>query len=155
MKTKVFPLSNVVLYAKGWYKTTDDVWDDLKKILVLDDYTPYSNSDVYSILLKKFDNFDIQASQLREVLFGITPQECWKVGYYTKVYTWVDGSNNAKEYDMPTAFIYYVLSTLRFIDNEQWKPITPKYSKHPKKPNIETKRIIEMFNKKTNKSLVD
>ena len=155
MKTKIFPLSNVVLYAKGWYKTTDDVWDDLKKILVLDDYTPYSNSDVYSILLKKFDNFDIQASQLREVLFGITPQECWKVGYYTKDHTWADGSNNAKEYDMPTAFIYYVLSTLRFIDKEQWKPSTPKYSKHPKNPDIETKRIIEMFNKKTNKSLVN
>ena len=155
MKTKVFPLSNVVLYAKGWYKTTDDVWDDLKKILVLDDYTPYSNSDVYSILLKKFDNFDIQASQLREVLFGLTPQECWKVGYYTKDHTWGDGSNNTKEYDMPTAFIYYVLSTLRFIDNKQWIPTTPKYSKHPKNPILETKRIIKQFNKKTNKSLVE
>lgn len=155
MKTKVFPLSNVVLYAKGWYKTSDDVWDDLKKILVLDGYTPNNNSDVYSILAERFEKFEIRNSELREVLYGIHPDQCWKVGYYTKDHTWVDGSNNAKEYDMPTAFIYYVLSTLRFIDNEQWKPITPKYSKHPKNPNIETKRIIEQFNKKTNKSLVN
>lgn len=148
MKTKVFPLSNVVLYAKGWYKTTDDVWEDLKKILILDGYSPYHNCDVYSILMSTFEKFDVRGSELREVLSGIHPDQCWKVGYYTKDHTWVDGSNNAKEYDMPTAFIYYVLSTLRSIDKEQWKPITPKYSKHPKNPDIETKRIIEMFNKK-------
>lgn len=155
MKTKVFPLSNVVLYAKGWYKTIDDVWEDLKKILVLDDYTPYHNGDVYSILMSSFEKFEIRNSELREVLSSINPQECWKVGYYTKDHTWAEDYQNAKEYDMPTAFIYYVLSTLRFIDNDQWKPITPKYSKHPKNPLLETKRIIKQFNKKTNKPLVN
>ena len=29
-----FKLTNVVLYAKGWYKKSDDIWEDLKKILL-------------------------------------------------------------------------------------------------------------------------
>ena len=66
MKTKLFPLTNVVLYAKGWYKTTDNIWEDLKKILELDDYTPFSNNDIYSILISSFEKFDTQASNLRE-----------------------------------------------------------------------------------------
>ena len=148
MKTKLFPLTNVVLYAKGWYKTTDNIWEDLKKILELDDYTPFSNNDVYSILISSFEKFDTQASNLREVLIGITPSECWKAGYYVKGHNWIKDEDTLPEYDMPTAVIYYILSSLRFLDNEQWIVRTPKYSKYPKNPEIATKKIIEQFNKK-------
>ena len=37
----IFKLSHVVLYAKGWYQKSDDIWKDLKKILNLDDYSPF------------------------------------------------------------------------------------------------------------------
>lgn len=43
---------------------------------------------------------------------------------------------------------YYVLSTLRDIDNTQWNVIIPKYKKYPKNPTISLKRVIEIFNNK-------
>lgn len=149
-KKDIFPLSHLVLYAKGWYKQTDNIWEDLKEILKLDDYTPFTNSNVFIIILGKFEEFNIQQSSLREVLLSIHPKESWKVGYYTKDnYTW---SNKPKEelvdYDMPTAFIYHVLSTLRFLENSKWNPKVPKYKLYPKNPKIKLKTVIEHFNRK-------
>ena len=46
-----FKLTNLVLYAKGWYLKTDDLWADLKNILELDNFTPFNNRDIYSIIL--------------------------------------------------------------------------------------------------------
>ena len=66
----------------------------------------------------------------------------------TNTCDWVKDYNTLPEYDISTAFIYHVLSTLRFLDNTQWKPITPKFSEYPKNPDIPTKKVIEMFNKK-------
>ena len=66
---------------------------------------------------------------------GILPYECWKVNYDTT------------EYNVQTAFLYYVLSILRFLDNKEWKIGTPKYKLYPKNPNITTKQVIDMFNK--------
>ena len=148
MKTKVFSLSNLVLYAKGWYKQTDNIWEDLKQILELDDYTPYNNTDVYSIILSNFEKWDIYNTSLREVLIGIHPNQCWKVGYYTKAATLVNNHDKLPEYDMPTAFIHYVLSTLMFIDNEHWKPIVPKYKKYSKNPEITIRNLMDCFNNK-------
>jgi hypothetical protein len=39
-----FKLTHVVLYAKGWYNSSDDIYADLKEILKLDDYTPLSKN---------------------------------------------------------------------------------------------------------------
>lgn len=148
MKTKIFPLTNLVLYAKGWYEKTDDIWDDLKKILELDNYSPFTKGDVYSIILARFSEFECRQSELREVLLGIHPFECWKSGYYTKNSTWVKDSEKLPEYDMPTAFIKYVLSSLMMIDNTQWNPQTPKYTKFPRPAHITINRVYEMFGRK-------
>ena len=147
MKTKVFPLSHLVLYAKNWYKRSDNIWNDLLEILKLDNYSPFTHSDVYVIILSRFNEFEHRGSTLPEVLRSIHPDSCWKVGYYTNKADWVKGHGEFPAYDMPTAFIYHVLSTLAFIDNEQWKPVTPKYKMYPKNPNISTKSVIEMFSK--------
>lgn len=149
-KQNIFRLSNVVLYAKGWYKKTDDVWEDLKQILVLDDYTPFTKGDIYSIILNAFENYNCRQSTLREVLQGITPRESWKVGYFTKGNAdWLskEEQETLPEYQMEEAFIRYVLSTLRFFSIEQYNNHTPLYSKYPKNERIETKKIIEMFNR--------
>jgi hypothetical protein len=148
MKSNKFKLSHLTLYAKGWYENTDDVWGDLKKVLELDDYSPFTKNDIYSIICSRFSEFDIRQSELKEVLYGIHPSTCWKYGYYTKGCDWVKDEGVLPEYDMPTAFIYYVLSTLRFIDNSKWDVVTPKYSKMKKPKEITTKRVIEQFNKK-------
>lgn len=150
MEQNIFRLSNLVLYAKGWYKITDDIWEDLKQILVLDDYTPFTKEDIYSIILNSFENYSSRQTTLREVLQGITPKECWKVGYYTKGNAnWLSKKeqDDLPEYEMKEAFIRYVLSTLRFFNVDQYNNHTPLYSKYPKNENVETKRIIEIFNK--------
>jgi len=151
---KQFKLSHLALYAKGWYKKTDDIWADLLKILELDNYTPFTKNDVFIIILGCFDRaeFDSNCNELRKVLEGIHPSNCWKVGYYTKGTSWFKGTQEEKdslpEYDMPTAFIYYVISSLRFIESNNWILVTPKYTKYPKARHITTKAVIDAFNKK-------
>jgi hypothetical protein len=44
-----FELTNVVLYAKGWYLKSDDIWEDLKNILKLDNYTVSNIMEFYLI----------------------------------------------------------------------------------------------------------
>jgi hypothetical protein len=148
----MFRLTNVVLYAKGWYKKTDDVWQDLIKILELDNYTPYDKMDVYSIIISAFQNSNIyRITEIKEVLNGIHPNNCWKYGYYVKANSqWSNGKtiNELPDYDMPTAFIYYVLSNLRFIDNNQWNPKLPKYKKYPKSKDITISKLYDLFVKK-------
>ena len=147
-KVDILPLSHTVLYAKNWYKCTGDVFDDLKKILELDGYTPFTNGDVFSILVNNIERFDYREFELRQILTGIHPKECWKVCYYTNDHTWIKDFENLPKYDYETAVVYYILSTLKFLDTNKWTPVTPKYSKYPKNPELTTKQIIEQFNKK-------
>jgi hypothetical protein len=125
---------------------SDDVWEDLREIITLDDYTPFTKNDVYSILLNNIQKYDFRWTDLREVMIGIHPNECWKYGYYTKDNYKLDKS--LIEYDMPTAFVYYVLSNLRDLDKNQWEVKVPKWTKYPKNPKLTVKDLIEMFNKK-------
>lgn len=143
-----FTLSHVVLYAKGWYLNTGDVFEDLKKILEFDNYTPFTNMDVYSILLNSVQRSNLYRwTELREVLNGIHPKNCWKFGYYTKDnYFWTNKpESELPNYDMPTAFIYYVLSNLRFLEKSDWIVVTPKLTKYPKGKGISIRKVYETF----------
>jgi hypothetical protein len=146
----MFKLTNVVLYAKGWYKITDDVWEDLKKILELDNYSPFNKWDVYSILLTAVQDSNIYRwSELKEVLNGIHPKNCWKYGYYVKENAeWAGKDIIIHEYDIPTAFVYYVISNLRFCDNKHWNPQMPKVTKYPKAEHVTIQQLYEHFGKK-------
>jgi hypothetical protein len=148
MKNK-FKLTNLVLYAKGWYLKTDNIWEDLKKILVLDDYSPFTNNDVYSIISSNFQECNLYRwTELKEVLNGIHPNNCWKYGYYTKENVFWSGGKTVAElpdYDMPTAFIYYVLSSLNYMDRNDWNVSLPKYLKYPKSKNITINMIYKQF----------
>lgn len=145
-----FKLTNVVLYAKGWYKRTDNVWDDLIKILELDGFQPFNKWDVYSIILTAVQKSNIYRwTDLTEVLMGIHPNNCWKFGYYTKENEgWAGNDTIIHEYDMPTAFIYYTLSNLRFMENSLWNPSMPKVTKYPKGEHITINKLYEHFGKK-------
>lgn len=142
-----FKLTNLVLYAKGWYKKTDNIWEDLIKILELDNYTPFDKMDVYSIIINSVQNCNqYRWTELKEVLNGIHPSNCWKFGYYVKENeSWARKDTKIHEYDMPTAFIYYVLSNLRFIDKDKWEPQMPKVTKYPKNDNITINSLYEHF----------
>jgi hypothetical protein len=145
-----FKLTNVVLYAKGWYKETDNVWNDLIEILKLDNYTPFSKMDVYSIILSAVQESNIYHwTELKEVLNGIHPANCWKFGYYTKeCQNWANKDTVIHEYDLPTAFILYTLSNLRFMDSSLWNPKMPMVSKYPKGEHITIDSLYEHFGKK-------
>lgn len=142
-----FKLSHVVLYAKGWYCKTDNVWEDLKHILKLDNYEPYTNNDVLMIILRHYQNWKGENLRLIDFICDIHPQNCWKTGFYTKD-DW--DKKSTQEYSMELACIYKILSDLRFIDsNEGWIKKVPKWSKeYPRPKNIELKRTIEIFNTK-------
>lgn len=153
MKTKIFPLTHLVLYSKGWYKHSDNIWDDLKIILDMDGYTPFTKGDVYNIILNNFDKFDSRESELRQVIVGIHPSECWKHGYYTnQYYSPLEETKNLPNYDMPEAFIRYVISSLAFIDNSQWNVRMPDYIHYKElRPNhITIKKLYNVFGKKRN-----
>jgi hypothetical protein len=146
-----FKLTNVVLYAKGWYLESDDIWEDLKNVLKLDDYTPLTKGDVYNILLNATQESKIYRwTELREVMNGIHPSNCWKFGYYVKEnHGWSNKDiNDLPDYNVETAFIYYLMSNLRFLDSEHWNPKMPKVTKYPKGKDITIRRLYEHFAKK-------
>ena len=111
----------------------------------------YNKGDKSIILRAVEDSTTQRWATLSEVLNYIQPRNCWKFGYYTDDTPKLLNIKETKEYDMPTAFVYYVLSCLRDLDNEKWNVSAPKWTKYPKNPDIETKRMIERFNKKTEK----
>lgn len=139
MENKIFKLSHVVLYAKGWYNRSDDIWADLTQMLEYDGYTPFCNGDVFWIITNMFEESNLggNTNSLLQVLIGIQPTECWKYGYKCTKET----------YDISTAVMYYILSSVRFIDNTQWIPKVPKYNKvTPRPKDIKIKDIFEHFN---------
>lgn len=147
-----FKLTNVVLYAKGWYKKSDDIFEDLKKILELDNYTSFTKTDVYSIIVDAFQKSNIyRVTELKEVLNGIHPVNCWKHNYYCKEnLSWSSNNvekENLPDYDLVTAFIYYVISNLRSLDNNHWNPQMPKVTKYPKADHVTIKSLNEHFGK--------
>jgi hypothetical protein len=147
---RTFKLTNFVLYAKGWYHETDDIWTDLIKMLNLDGFSPFDKSDVYSILLSAVQDSQIYRwTELKEVMYGIHPNNCWKFGYYVKQNCrWsIKSESELPEYELPTAFVYYVLSNLRFISSEHWIPKMPKYTKYPRAKDITIRKIYDHFDK--------
>ena len=86
---------------------------------------------MYSILVEQFEKFEIRNSELREVLYGIHPDHVGKLVIIQKIIHGLMVLITQKN-TICLRHSFIILSTLRFIDNEQWKPITPKYSKHPK-----------------------
>lgn len=111
-------LKHVALYSKHWYKRSDDVWADLIKCLEADDYTPQTKYDVLSIIINNvaplFNKWDIERYTI-DLISAISPQNCWKHGYYTKDHTlaverWPELAY--KNYDYYEATLWYFLSKL-------------------------------------------
>ena len=152
-----YALSNVVLYSKNWYLKTDNIIEDLKAILELDGYCPQTRNDVYSILLKSIETLDLETGykfyEMRRVLDGIRPNNCWKYGYLTRDFEYKREGEIYPEYDFSTAFIYYVISSLRDLETDNWKKIIPQYKKYPKRKGVDYKTVYEMFNGRTDKKL--
>ena len=128
-----FKLINLVLYSKGKY-IKGNIWEDLKKILEGDDYTPGNNNDVFLIISGNIQRWLLKSTINQEYKFSsfldnLDPKQCWKCGYYTKEYPYVQ-LNEAQEfatYDYRTAVLYSALSVLSLTDRNDlgWNPEEP------------------------------
>jgi len=56
---KKFPLTHTVLYFKGWYKKSDNIFNDLRKTLKMDSYdtSEYTDEKVVLILAQQMDEY--------------------------------------------------------------------------------------------------
>lgn len=117
-----FKLLHVALYAKYWYQR-GDIFEDLKRCLEKDGYTPWEKEDIVRLIVNYTQPF---VTNRFELLNHISPKECWKVGYYTKNNVWVRTKNENEtypEYDYWTAVLYAHLSVLSILNGEYFETL--------------------------------
>lgn len=152
MEQTKFKLSHTILYAKGWYLKTDDIWGDLEKVMLLDDYSTIDRNDVFTILLNAVSNSKgYHWASLRDVMTDILPRNVWKIGYPIK-------GNHLKgylvgeeffEYDVQTAFVYYVLSNFRNLHRDSWTRPKELSNRYPLGLGITHEKYLNIFNDET------
>lgn len=125
---KNFPLGHTALYAKGWYKRSGDIVEDLKKTLQADDYTPFNKRDVAQIILRNCKESDCMPHtfDLNHFLEDIAPEKCHQFGYFHKD-SMFNFYKSEEPYDYWTAVIYRCLSYLGGMGCEYWDFILPDY----------------------------
>jgi len=141
-----------MLYAKGWYKSTDDIIRDLQFSLTLDGFSGelFSKGDIANFLIEKCSKLSGECFhfEITQVLNGIRPEYTWKTGYYHNESPNIFTKDEWREcdYDYDLAIIKYCLSGLRFLETEKWIPVKPTYGKGLGKPyKIKSSQIEEMF----------
>lgn len=132
-KKKIFPLNHVALYAKHWYKRTDNFWADLQKCIGADGYLDNLNpNDVYGIIISRLNEMKIREMDMTILLDGINPKEGWKVGYPTKGNYFLLKPDPKKaeefpEWDFKEAVVRYCLSVISRMKNEFFEGIVPNF----------------------------
>lgn len=63
---------------------------------------------------------------------------------------WVIPGKDYPEYDMQIAFIYYIISNLRFISGDLWNPKMPRVTKYPRASTITINALYQHFCTKLN-----
>lgn len=107
-------LKHVALYAKHHYERSGDVWEDVKKCLIADDYMPSNQIDILNIIIRNVTPLFHQKTPelVMELVEGISPHNCWKYGFYHKGCTWVKDYDTLPLYEYKEAVLYFYLSTL-------------------------------------------
>ena len=153
-----FTLQHTVLYAKGWYKRTD-FWGDVSKCLEADGYigtfigdslNQIKNRAAY-IIVSQFERLPNKghANSLSAFYEGIKPYNVWKVGYYTKDYTFLKTKEeiaNSPEYDYNEAVVRYCLSYFLQLSKDEWDVCYPNPKTCLKlNDEVNYKKIKEVF----------
>lgn len=149
-----FLLTHFVLYAKGWYEQTDDIYADLKKILELDGFTPETKMNIFNIVVKHFENADLPpfTKSLSSLITDIDKEECWKLGYWTKESKMFFKGTKAQaevlpEYDSKTALLYYIRMHISLIREHFWNHTAPDYQRMKRPKNITLAMLKQAFPK--------
>jgi len=166
-----FSLQHTVLYAKNWYERYHEsnglrksIWEDLMIALELDGYQGSFIGDneeqikhrVTYLIVGQFQRLPNKghANTLQAFYEGIKPFNCWKFGYYTKEYKFLQSQTQidaAPEYDYDEAVVRYCLSYFVSLSRDEWEPCKPDYTKGLRKPKrISKQKIKEQFSDLTN-----
>jgi hypothetical protein len=101
------PERHLYLYAKYWYKRTDNIVADLKpyiaRIIGLDTEQIKEDSIIYWLFKLVSQHYDWNL-EMTELLSDLDPNNVWRVGY-----------PNEKKYDYQTAIIYKLVSMLNMV----------------------------------------
>lgn len=149
---KKFKLLHTILYAKDWYKRSNNIWDDLKIILTLDGYNGelMTKTDIVSIILINCQLLDVKCfTDLLEFASGIDKNSAYKNGYEYQGMSFQKQGTSYPEYDMYEAIIYYCISNLRFIETDLYGKLPhPDYVKGLKRRKGISNKILNEFFKK-------
>lgn len=115
-------LKHTVLYAKGWYKTSDDVWKDIKTCLKADDYLGQgmSNWDVIEVItrnLNRVPNVTIKHYMSPiQIMSGLSPENKWKTGF-----------TKDEPYDYLKSVLGYLFSVMRQLTRHDFEVVEADY----------------------------
>lgn len=138
-----FYLVNFALYTKFHYKRSENIWEDVKKCLQADGYTPENNEDILGIIQSNILDL-VKESQYRyffnDYNHGIQEKNCWKYGYYTEGNNWMGRTEPLPKYDQQTAILHWFKSYLSnvLVENLGWD------LKNPPKAN---KKVLPLTKK--------
>lgn len=148
-----FTLRHTVLYAKNWYKRSDDFWEDIKKCLTADGYCGefYTPAECAQLILRQIERLPYKSyrNSLASFVRDIQEHEVWKFGYYTNNNChWIskEQMKGLPQYDLNTAIVKVCLSHFVNLDNEEWAVTKPDFKKClPKNPDVTMKMVNNQF----------
>lgn len=110
-------ISHVVMYCKGWYKRSENVFDDLRKCLAFDGYSSefFKDKDINRKLLSEVEKLQNPSITLYSFYDDVLEENCWRYGYYTKENIKLFNFNKDykyKEYDADLAVMYWCMKTI-------------------------------------------
>lgn len=141
-----FKLLHLALYAKGWYKRFNPkskrktIWDDIRQTMIGDDYSGefMTKHDMVSVILNQCQKIQTPSLQnLSILLTEISEENIWKYGY------------RFDKYDYWEAILYYCLSNIRMMSNDDYEPLpSPDPKVLPLAHGISLKKINQIIHKK-------
>lgn len=153
-----FNLNHTVLYAKGWYKRSESIWEDMQKLLEADGYTMWETTPdkvrITNLLVMQAERLKIRAFSLSHFYEGIQDSQIWKRGYYTKTNPGGTLSKEVKpDYDYHEAVLRYCLSVFGDLNRDHWKVERPDFTILPKNSDVEEEKVIAIFGKAMDEDL--
>jgi len=124
-----FPLSNLILWRKGWYQWSAGNWSDIKPVmkdiremLRYDGYPVkfISDDDIFNLIIRKYDEYFLWAYS------NNVP------GFYNPVLSIVTGTYHNIYPDLPFKYrmVLEILAKLAWTETKYLKLKCPHYDKH-------------------------
>lgn len=145
-----FSLQHTVLYAKGWYKRSKDIWADLRKVLNADDYSAdiMKNGELAMLLLHRLEALkNPNVKSVATVISAIEPHNCWTYGYFCQGSPTLLSRKDEvwPEYDRSEAIVRYCLSIFGNLKFDEWNPCKPDFKVLPRKNGVTDASLKEHF----------